>query len=66
MKEFTAAAIALVNRSHAKVVTLAIVASLFANFLIVPSANASSHREAPFISEDPAADNTPTSSTMTC
>jgi len=60
LKEFTAAAIALVNCSLAKVVTLAIVASLFANFLIVPSANASSHREAPFISEDPAADNTDT------
>ena len=31
LKEFTAAAIALVNCSLAKVVTLAIVASLFAN-----------------------------------
>ncbi|MCA1607284.1 MAG: DUF4331 domain-containing protein, partial [Acidobacteria bacterium] len=59
LKEFTTVATSIMNRHLAKIVTLAVTASLLSTGLIVvPSVSASSHREAPFISEDPAADNT--------
>ena len=59
LKEFTTAAISIMNRHLPKIVTLAVTASLLSTGLIlVPSASASSHRDSPFISEDPAADNT--------
>lgn len=35
-----------------------VIFSLLAGFALVPFARASSHRDSPFISEDPAADNT--------
>ncbi|HXG82661.1 MAG TPA: DUF4331 family protein, partial [Pyrinomonadaceae bacterium] len=38
----------------------AVIFSLLAGFTLVPFARASSHREAPFITEDPTADNTDT------
>ncbi|MBA3693569.1 MAG: DUF4331 family protein, partial [Acidobacteria bacterium] len=41
-----------------KISALAVVVSLMAGVMLVPSARASSHRDSPFITEDPAADNT--------
>ncbi|MEJ7668592.1 MAG: DUF4331 domain-containing protein [Casimicrobiaceae bacterium] len=58
LKVFTALAMTMMNRHLAKISALAITASLLTGLIIVPSASASSHRDAPFISEDPAADNT--------
>jgi len=50
-----------IRRGLSKISTLAVVACLLLNLIVAPSsAIASSHREAPFISEDPAADNTDT------
>lgn len=43
-----------------KVSAIAVVVGLMAGTMVVPSVHASSHREAPFISQDPAADNTDT------
>ncbi len=54
----TAVATAAIARYFIKISTLSIMASFMAGVMLVPSARASSHREAPFISEDPAADNT--------
>ena len=51
---------AAIARYIAKISALAVMASLMAGVMLVPSARASSHRDAPFISEDPAADNTDT------
>jgi len=61
MKKFKgliAAAMAATTRYLTKIGTLAITASLLMSLCIAPSARASSHRDSPFISEDPAADNT--------
>ncbi|HEY9402665.1 MAG TPA: DUF4331 domain-containing protein [Pyrinomonadaceae bacterium] len=59
LSDFTGTAAAILARYVAKLGALALTASLLAGVLVVPpSARASSHREAPFISEDPAADNT--------
>ena len=60
LKVFTALAMTMMNRHLAKISALAITASLLTGLIIVPSASASSHRDSPFISEDPAADNTDT------
>lgn len=43
-----------------KISELAVIVGLMAGVIAAPSVRASSHREAPFISEDPAADNTDT------
>ena len=48
------------KRRLAKVGTLAATAGLLVGTTLSPFAGASSHRDAPFISEDPAADNTDT------
>jgi hypothetical protein len=53
-----AVAITATARYLTKISALAITASLMAGVMLVPSARASSHRDSPFISEDPAADNT--------
>jgi len=53
-----AVATATIARYVTKISALAITASLMAGVMLVPSARASSHRDSPFISEDPAADNT--------
>ncbi|MGI9106814.1 MAG: DUF4331 domain-containing protein [Pyrinomonadaceae bacterium] len=59
LKASTAGTGTAVNRRLSKIGTLAVTACLLLNLIIAPSsAIASSHREAPFISEDPAADNT--------
>jgi len=51
-------AITAMARYFTKISAIAITASLMAGVVLVPSARASSHRDSPFISEDPAADNT--------
>lgn len=53
-----AVATATIARYVTKISALAIMAGLMAGVMLVPSARASSHRDSPFISEDPAADNT--------
>jgi hypothetical protein len=49
---------AAIARYIAKISALAITVSLMAGVMLVPSARASSHRDSPFILEDPTADNT--------
>ncbi|HEV8157770.1 MAG TPA: DUF4331 family protein, partial [Pyrinomonadaceae bacterium] len=53
-----AVATATIARYITKISALAVMAGLMAGVILVPSARASSHRDSPFISEDPAADNT--------
>ena len=53
-----AVAMTAMARYFTKISALAVTASLIAGGMLMPSARASSHRDAPFISEDPAADNT--------
>ena len=55
-----AVSMAAIARYIAKISALAVTVSLMVGIMLVPSARASSHRDAPFISEDPAADNTDT------
>jgi len=59
LSDFTETVTALTTRYTARLGALALTASLLAGVLVVPpSARASSHRDSPFISEDPSADNT--------
>jgi len=58
LREFTGTAAAVMSRYAVKIFTLALTVSLLTGVSVVPSARASSHRDSPFISEDPAADNT--------
>ena len=61
LRIFTGTAATFTARYVAKLCALVLTASLLTGVLVAPpSAHASSHREAPFISEDPAADNTDT------
>lgn len=54
----TSVAMTAMFRYLIKAGTLAVMSSLLMGVLLVPFARASSHRDSPFISEDPAADNT--------
>ena len=59
LREFTGTATARMTRYVTRLGALALTASLLTGVMVAPpSARASSHRDSPFISEDPAADNT--------